>query len=147
MGYFGHSNGALTAKEMRLTSRYAQALSDKRVLFLQDSRPWNVAAHKSPALLRSNPVHVGRTGRLLGTRLKKHQGLVRRHDANLCPAPNYMDTGHTFNWQDTHILRYANSQRAREVIDGLPSGGRSIKQFMLQANTFTALIGMPPHLN
>ncbi len=130
MCYFGHSNRALTAKEVRFTSRYAQVLSDKRVLLLQESDPLNVDAHKSPALLRSNPVHVGQTGRLLGTRHKNHQGSVRRHNVNSCSALHYMDTGHTFNWQDTRILGYANSQRKTAVIEALHSVEHSVNQFM-----------------
>ncbi len=41
-----------------------------------------------------------------------------------------MDTGHTFNLQDTRILGSANSQRAREAIEALHLGEHSVNQFM-----------------
>ncbi len=57
-----------------------------------------------------------------------------------------MDTGYNFNWQDTHILGSANSQRAREVIEALHSGEPSVNhaiKSILQVNAFAALINMP----
>ncbi len=105
--------------------------------------PCNVRiAHKPHSALRSNLVHVkdptptlqrrkvifqipcsacdmtytGQTGHLLGTRLKEHRGSVWRHDTNACLALHCMDTGHTFNWQDTRILWSTNSQRTRDAI-------------------------------
>ncbi len=119
--------------------------------------PYNVKiSHKPHSALRSNLVHVkdpvptlqrrkviyqipcsgcdktyaGQAGRLLGTRPKEHRGSVRRHDTNSCLALHCMDTGHTFNWQDTRIIRSANSQRARDAIDVLHSGGHRVNQFM-----------------
>ncbi len=70
------------------------------------------------------------TGRLLRTRLKKHRGAVRGHDTNSCLALHCMDTGHTFNWQDTRILGSANFQRAREAIEALHLGEHSVNQFV-----------------
>ncbi len=52
---------------------------------------------------------TGQTGHLLGTGLKGHRGSVRRHDTNSYLALHRMDTGHTFNCQDTRILGSANS--------------------------------------
>ncbi len=40
-----------------------------------------------------------------------------------------MDTGHTFNWQDTRILGSANFQRVREAIEALHWGEHSVNQF------------------
>ncbi len=58
-----------------------------------------------------------------------------------------MDTGRTFNWQDSRIFESAKSQRAHEAIEALHSGEHSVDQVMqldpLQVKTFTALIGMP----
>ncbi len=63
-------------------------------------------------------------------RLKENRGSVRRHGTNSCLALHCMDTGHTFNWQDTRILGSANPQRAREAIEALHSGENSVNQFM-----------------
>ncbi len=56
--------------------------------------------------------------------------LCQAHDTNSCLALYCMDTGHTFNWQDTRILGSANSQKAREAIEALHSGEHSVNQFM-----------------
>ncbi len=133
---------------------YRQGISESVARRLN---PYNVKiAHKPHSALRSNVVHIkepiptlqrrkvifqipcsgcdktytGQTGRLLGTRLKGHHGSVRRHDTNSCLALHYIDTGNTFNWQDTRILGSANSQRAREAIEALHSGEHSVNQFM-----------------
>ncbi len=131
---------------------YIQGISESITRRLN---PYNVKiAHKPHSALRSNVVHVkdpiptlqrrkvifpcsgcdktytGQTGRLLGTRLKEHRGSVRRHDTNSCLALHCLNTGHTFNWQDTRILESANSQRAREAIKALHSGEHSVNQFM-----------------
>ncbi len=74
--------------------------------------------------------YTEQTGRLLGTRLKVHQGSARRHDVNSCLALHSMRTGHTFNWQDTRILGSTNSQMAREAIEALHSGEHSVNQSM-----------------
>ncbi len=87
--------------------------------------------------------YTGLAGRLLGTRHKKHRSAGRRHDTKSCLALHCMDTGHTFNCQDTRILKSANSKRAREAIEVLNSGDQSVNQFMLHVNAFTALINMP----
>ncbi len=88
-------------------------------LLLKTSRPNPTVAQRYQQIPCSGceKTYTGQTGRLLGTRLKEHRGSVRRHDTNLCLALHCMDTGHTFNWQDTHILGSANSQRAREAIE------------------------------
>ncbi len=145
---------------------YIQGISESVTRRLN---PYNIkVAHKPHSLVRSILVHVKgpiptlqrrkvtyqipcsccdrtytrQTGHLLGTRLKEHRGSVRRHYTNSCLAPHYMDIGHTCNWQDTCILGSGNSQRAREAIEALHWGEHAIRS-ILQANTFTALIGMP----
>ncbi len=133
---------------------YIQGISESAARRLN---PYNVKnAQKPHSALRSNLVHVkdpvptlqrrkfiyqipcsgcdktytGQTGHLLGTRLKEHRGSVRWHDTNSCLALHCMNTGHTFNWQDTRILGSANSQRVREAIENLHSGEHRVNQFM-----------------
>ncbi len=127
-------------------------------------------AHKPHSALRANLVHVkdpiptlqrrkviyqiqcsgcdkaytGQAGCLLGTRLKEHRGSVKRHDRNSCLALHCMDTGYTFNWQDTRILGYANSQRTREAIGRTQRKSVYAIRPMLQANASTTLINIPP---
>ncbi len=42
--------------------------------------------------------------RFIGTRFKERRCSIRRHAPNSCLAIQCMDTGHTFNWQDTRSL-------------------------------------------
>ncbi len=51
-----------------------------------------------------------------------------------------MDTGHTFNWQDTRILGPANFQRAREAIEALHSGEHCVLRNV--GLRFTCLLGV-----
>ncbi len=76
--------------------------------------------------LGCDKTYTGQTGCLLGTRIKEHRGSVRRHEKNSCLALHYMDTGHSFKWQDTLILGFANSQRSREAIEALQSRETSL---------------------
>ncbi len=126
-GIFGSVARRLNPNNVKIAQKPHSALRSN-VVHVKDPIP-TLQSTKSHARFATR-LTLGQTGRLLGARLKEHRGSFRRHDTNSCLALHCMNTGHTFNWEDTPILGSANSQRAREAIEALHSGEHSVSQFM-----------------
>ncbi len=61
--------------------------------------------------------YVGQTGRQLFTRVKKHKGAVRRHDANSLLALHFLTTGHAFDWDRASAIGKGTTKHTRDFTE------------------------------
>ncbi|VDM03849.1 unnamed protein product [Schistocephalus solidus] len=58
-------------------------------------------------------VHIGHTGRRLGTRINEHKLAVRRRDPLSLVFAHVVECDHRFNWDETEVVAMANTKGAR----------------------------------
>ncbi len=78
-------------------------------------RRWNVV-YSTPCSECSSAC-VGQIGRLLVTRMKEHQRVVRQQDKNSLLALHCLTTGHAFDWIRATVVGNGGTKRTRVFIE------------------------------
>nr|VZI03375.1 unnamed protein product [Spirometra erinaceieuropaei] len=73
-------------------------------------------------------VHVGHTGRRLGTRINEHKLAVRRRDPLSPVFAHALQCDRRFNWDNTEVIATANTKRARDFLEAWNSKAGSINR-------------------
>ncbi|VDM02345.1 unnamed protein product [Schistocephalus solidus] len=78
---------------------------------------------------------------MLGSRKHEHKLAVRRGDASSqVAAPSY-ETGHVFNFTAVKIVTHAGNKASHEMIEALPTNGKSSNRYTDLAPTYRGLRG------
>ncbi|VDL97596.1 unnamed protein product [Schistocephalus solidus] len=72
--------------------------------------------------------YVGKTGRLLRTRIAVHAAAVRRHDTNSQVADQLTRTGHKFKLEEAEIRVRGVNRVSRELLESWFTGPQSINK-------------------
>ncbi len=60
---------------------------------------------------------MGQIGRKLSTRVKEHEGAVRRQDENSLLALHCLTTGHAFDWDRATVIGKGTTRHTRNFIE------------------------------
>ncbi len=74
--------------------------------------------------------NVGQTGRQFGTRMKEHNGAVRRQDEISLLVLHCLTTGHAFDWDRTTVVGKGTSKYKREFGEAWNTTSTCVNQSM-----------------